>query len=82
MWLLDELIFTLNVASLGLLVLVATSTFTTLRRAADAWREHVPAMPAIYGAFGAAVASGLLLAIYWGGYRLFGFPMWMRWLAG
>jgi hypothetical protein len=80
--LIDAVVLTLNVLAFGLLVAAAANAFSRSQRRLAVWQDRAAWIPTFFGLLSGLIASGVVFVIYWVGYRMLGFPHWMRWLLG
>lgn len=61
---------------------MAGSAFSFQRRRLAVWDDRAPWLGPLVGALHAVLMLAIFGAIYWVGYRVAGFPQWMRWIVG
>lgn len=79
---LDAVILAANVGLALLPLLVAATAFRHQVLRAAVWNDERPMLGPTIGLVHAGVVLVIWFFIYWGSYRLTGFPMWMRWILG
>jgi len=78
----EVMMLTLNVLTIGLLIIVVARSFGRGRRGYEVMDDRARWASAVMGSLFAVTAAAALLIIYWLGYVWTGFPSWMRWLIG